>query len=166
MGTKGASGLKEVTLGSHTGAVITRVKCPTLVIPEMANFMTPSNIAFPTDFNSFYKANLLQTLKEFASWHHASIKILRVVRKNSKLEEEQIKKRDILGEALQDTPHSFHWIESPELEQGLQGFIDTMGIDMIAMVGKNLNFFQRLLFKPTVEKISYHTEIPFLVLHE
>ena len=55
MGTKGASGLKEKTIGSHTGAVITRVKCPVLVIPERANYERPENIAFPTDFNIFWK---------------------------------------------------------------------------------------------------------------
>jgi len=34
------------------------------------------------------------------------------------------------------------------------------------MVAKNLNFLERILFKPKVEKISYHTTVPFLVLHE
>jgi len=37
---------------------------------------------------------------------------------------------------------------------------------MIIMIAKNLNLFQRILFRPTVEEISYHTDIPFLVLHE
>ena len=37
MGTKGASGIKEITLGSNTGDVITRVKCPLLAVPENAS---------------------------------------------------------------------------------------------------------------------------------
>ena len=166
MGTKGASGIKEVTLGSHAGAVITRVKCPTLIVPEQATFQIPFNIAFPTDFNMPYKNRVLQTLASFASYYHSALKILRVVRKGGNLEEAQIKNKDFLKSSLQETMHSFHWIESPELEKGLQLFIDSMEIDIIAMVAKNLNFFQRLLFKPTVSKISYHTKIPFLVLHE
>ncbi len=166
MGTKGASGLKEVTLGSHSGAVITRVKCPTLIVPENASFQNPANIAFPTDFNMPYKNRVLKTLQSFARYHASTIKILRVVRKGGNLEPEQIKNKDYLSDALQGTPHSFHWIQSPELEPGLQTFVDSMDINIIAMVGKNLNFFQRLLFKPKVAKISYHTKIPFLVLHE
>ena len=166
MGTKGASGIKEVTLGSHAGAVITRVKCSTLVIPEKAHYIVPENIAFPTDFNIVYKSKVLQTLTGFASFHHSSIKVLRVARKRSGLGPEQVKNRDFLSDTLQGIPHSFHWIQSPELEHGLQEFIDSMKIDVVAMVGKNLNFFQRLLFKPTIAKIGYHTEIPFLVLHE
>ena len=166
MGTKGASGIKEATLGSHTGAVITRVKCPTLIVPEHASYTIPSNIAFPTDFNLPYKNRVLQTLETIASYHQSNLKILRVVRKGGILEEAQLKNKEFLSNSLLETTHSFHWIESPELEKGLQTFIDTMEINMIAMVGKNLNFFQRLLFKPKVSKISYHTKIPFLVLHE
>lgn len=166
MGTKGASGLKGIALGSHAGSVITRVKCTALVIPEDASFDVPLNIAFPTDFNILYKQSMIHRLKEFASFYDSSIKVLRVARKEGSLDNEQIKNRDFLSDVLRDIPHSFHWIQNPELEKGLQSFIDSMGIDMIAMVGKNLNFFQRLLFKPTIEKISYHTKIPFLVLHE
>ncbi|MEZ4858172.1 MAG: universal stress protein [Flavobacteriaceae bacterium] len=166
MGTKGASGLKEVTLGSHAGAVITRVKCPTLIVPENAFFQNPATIAFPTDYNLPYKSRVITTLKSFATYHHSLIRILRVVKKGGNLEEEQIKNKEYLSDVLQSSAHSFHWIESPQLEQGLQTFVDSMDINIIAMVGKNLNFFQRLLFKPKVAKISYHTKIPFLVLHE
>jgi len=166
MGTKGASALKEATIGSHTGAVITRVKCPILVIPEKAVFETPENIAFPTDFNILYRQRIMDTLFEIAALHDSSIKVLRVANEEYTLNAEQEKNRNFLIDALEARSFSFHWIKSPGLEEGLQSFVDIMDIQIIAMVAKNLNFFQRLLFKPTVAKISYHTKIPFLVLHE
>jgi len=166
MGTKGASGLKEATIGSHTGAVITRVKCPILVIPERAVFQGPKNIVFPTDFNIIYKQKVLDTLLAVADLHKASIKVLRVANNELQLNEEQEKNRSFLHDALEGRSYSFHWVKNPKLEQGLQSFIDVMDIQIVAMVAKNLNFFQRLLFKPRVARISYHTEIPFLVLHE
>ncbi len=166
MGTKGASHIKGVTLGSHAGSVITRVKCPTFVIPENAAYENPESIAFPTDFNMIYKDRVLQTLKQISNYHDSSIKVLRVAVREGTLENEQLKNKDFLSDALYEIPHSFHWIQNPELEKGLQTFIDLMEIKIIAMVGKNLNFFQRLLFKPMIAKISYHTKIPFLVLHE
>ncbi|AVI49704.1 universal stress protein [Pukyongia salina] len=166
MGTKGASGLKEATIGSHTGAVITRVKCPILVIPERAVFEGPKNIVFPTDFNIIYKQKVLDTLLAVADLHQASVKVLRVANNDLHLNEEQEKNRSFLHDALVGRSYSFHWVKSPKLEQGLQSFIDVMDIQLVAMVAKNLNFFQRLLFKPRVARISYHSEIPFLVLHE
>ncbi|MBT8261246.1 MAG: universal stress protein [Bacteroidia bacterium] len=166
MGTKGASGLKEVTIGSHTGAVITRVKCPVLVIPERAVFESPKNIVFPTDFNMIYKQRILDTLFDVSDVYDSSIKVLRVANNEYPLNAEQEKNRNFLRDILEERSYSFHCIKSPRLEEGLQSFIDLMDVQIIAMVAKNLNFFQRLLFKPTVAKISYHTEIPFLVLHE
>ncbi len=166
MGTKGASGLKEMTLGSKTGAVITRVKCPILVIPERASFKKPLTVGFPTDFNMLYKQKVIDTLRDVSQVSHSSIKILRVAQTQKPLDNFQNSNREVLKQELKDIPHSFHVIEDPNLENALQSFVTTMQIDMIAMIAKNLNFFQQILFKPRVAKISYHIHIPFLVLHE
>ena len=45
-GTKGATGLKEATIGSNTGDVITKVKCPLLAIPEDAEYTALKETAF------------------------------------------------------------------------------------------------------------------------
>ena len=166
MGTKGASSVRNVTLGSHTGSVITRVKCPVFVIPEKAEFHSPDNFALPTDFNILYRHRILNTLLEVADVHNSTIKVLRVANEDRPLNEEQEKNRNFLIDALGGRDYSFHLVKSPRLEEGLQTFIDIMDIQVVAMIAKNLNFFQRLLLKPTVAKISYHTEVPFLVLHE
>lgn len=166
MGTKGASGLKEMTIGSKTGAVIIRVQCPILVIPEDANFRKPLSIGFPTDFNMCYKHRVISTLVAIANAHRSSIKVLRVAQTQKPLDNHQNTNRALLKEQLSDIPHSFHVIENPNLENALQSFVNLMQVDMVAMIAKNQNFFQRILFKPHVAKISYHMQIPFLVLHE
>ena len=53
-----------------------------------------------------------------------------------------------------------------KIEEAIQCFVQSRNTDLIVMVAKNLNYFQRILFSPTVEEISYHTDVPFLVLHE
>lgn len=49
METKGARGIKAVSMGSNTGNVITKVKHPVLAVPENAEYHRPKEIAFPTD---------------------------------------------------------------------------------------------------------------------
>lgn len=166
MGAKGASRAKEVSIGSRTGAVITRIKCPILVIPEAANFKKPLQIGFPTDFNMLKKDRVLETLLTIADTNKSSIKVLRVAQNNKPLDDFQNKNRDHLKEILKDIPHSFHLIENKNLENTIQSFVTTMQIDLLAMVAKNLNFYQRILFKPQGRKISYHITTPFLILHE
>lgn len=166
MGTKGASGLKKATVGSNTGDVITKVKQPLLAVPEDAVFSSPKEIAFPTDYHISYDVKVLDTLIEVATMNDAIIRILHISKKGEELNESQLKMKDFLDDYLVDVKHSFHSLTGTKLESAVQCFTESRDIDMIAMVAKNLNFFQRILFRPAVEEISYHSEVPFLVLHE
>ena len=166
MGTKGATGLKKATVGSNTGDVMTKVKCPLLAVPENTEFKKPREIAFPTDYHTGYNANVLHNLLEMATMNNASLRILYINKKGEELNLEQQKNKQFLEDYLKDMEHSFHTLNHIKLETGVECFIQSRDIDMIAMVAKNLNFLQRVLFRPAVEKISYHTHTPFLVLHE
>lgn len=166
MGTKGASGRINSVLGSQTTAVITRVKCTVLVIPERAKYTQPKNVVFPTDFNNFYKGSLLDTLTGFLKIKKSYLSVLYVSKKVRDLTQYQKKNRNYLEDYLQDKPHSFYYITDEYIDSAIESFVKKSHVDMIAMIAKNLNFFQRILFQPMVEKISYHTKIPFLVLHE
>ena len=166
MGTKGASGLSEVIVGSNTGDLITQVKCPVLIVPEKAVFSIPKEIAFPTDYNIFYQPNILKSISDFVKMYDSSIRILHITKKDEKLTEFQLENKDFLNDFFLDEKHSFHRVTSKKIENGVQCFVESRNINLIIMIAKNLNLFQRILFKPTVEEISYHIEIPFLVLHE
>lgn len=166
MGTKGASGLKEVTMGSNTGDVLTKVKCPLLAVPENAVYKIPKEIAFPTDYHLSYDLKVLDTLINMANLYKSSLRVLHISKKGEGLSGVQMENKEFLKDYLQDVDHSFHSLTGSDLETAVQCFTESRDIDMIAMVAKNLNFFQRILFRPKVEQISYHTDIPFLVLHE
>ena len=166
MGTKGASGLKKVSLGSNTGDVITKVKCPLLAVPENARYKIPKEIAFPTDYYINYDVKVLNILIGVVNRYEANLRVLHITKRGEELTREQLQNKDFLHDYLRGVSHSFHTITGSKLETAVQCFVESRDIEMIAMVAKNLNFFQRILFRPTVEEISYHIEIPFLVLHE
>ncbi|MCE2611553.1 universal stress protein [Flavobacteriaceae bacterium D16] len=166
MGTKGASGLKKVSMGSNTGDVITKVKCPLLAVPEDAKYKIPKEIAFPTDYYINYDVEVLDTLTSVVNRNEACLRVLHITKRGEELTREQLQNKDFLHDYLRGISHTFHTITGSKLETAVQCFVESRDIDMIAMVAKNLNFFQRILFRPAVEEISYHIEIPFLVLHE
>ncbi|MEK6152225.1 universal stress protein [Flavobacteriaceae bacterium 3-367] len=166
MGTKGASGLKKVTMGSNTADVITKVKCPVLAVPENAEYKKPKEIGFPTDFNLSYDIKVLDTLIEIVQMHHAALRVLYISGKGEELNSEQHKNKAFLHDYFKDLEHSFHRVTSKKLETAVQCFVESRDLDMISMVAKNVNFLQRVLLRPAVQEISYHTDVPFLVLHE
>jgi nucleotide-binding universal stress UspA family protein len=166
MGTKGASGLKKIIVGSNTGDVITKVKCTTLAVPEQAKFVKLDEIAFPTDFSLAYDIQLLEPLSDILEKWKSSLRILHISKKKSNLIGDQSRSRDLLDDYFSHLTHSFHYLTNKKVEDAIQCFVESRNINMICMVAKNLNYFQQILFHSKVESISYHTEIPFLVLHE
>lgn len=167
MGTKGATGLKKVTIGSNTGHVITKIKCPLLAVPEDAKFDGLKQIMFPTDYHTGIDIKVLDHLKTIMELHNSSLKIVHMVSKeDEKLSEEQNRNKEFLSDYFLNSSYSFERVMGSRLEESIQTFAESQQMDMIVMVAKNLNFIQRILFRPLVEQISYHIHTPFLVLHE
>ena len=166
MGTKGVSGLKEIIVGSNTGDVITKVKCTTLAVPERAQFVKPREIAFPTDFSLNYNLQILDPLTEILEKYKSALRLLYISKKKEDLNTDQNKSKELLDDYFNNLTHSFHHLKNNKVEEAIQCFVESRNISMICMVAKNLNYFQQILFHSKVEAISYHTEIPFLVVHE
>ncbi len=166
MGTKGASGLKAVSVGSNTGNVLTKVRCAVLAVPEDAQYRNPKKIGFPTDFQIGYDLKVMDYIKEVVVMHNSSLHFLYVTPKSEDLTEVQINNKAFLENYFKESQHTFHTQNNKKLDEAVEEFVAHKDLDMLIMVAKNLNFIERILFKPTVEKISYHTKVPFLVVHE
>ncbi len=166
MGTKGASKTNTNEMGSNTCEVVTKVKCPILVIPGSARFRGIKNIAFVTDYNCIYRNKIITTLSETLELHNSPLRILHIKSQNTGLTSGQTDNKGFLHYFFREKKHSFHFVENKELEIGIQNFIETWEISLVSIVAKNLNFIQRLLLRPSVKIVSYHTNVPFLVIHE
>src|SRR5262245_14660869 len=71
MGTKGASGLKRILIGSNTVHVLAKTRMPVLVIPEVARFenfsrVGKNRIVLATDLDELKNENAIGILKEIA----------------------------------------------------------------------------------------------------
>ena len=165
MGTKGESGVNRLAIGSNAGNVITKVKCTTLVVPENAKYVEPKEIAFPTDFSIFYHPDILQPIIDIIDQSKSELSILNVNKSKLGLNKDQQRNKEYLDDYFSNYKHSFHFLTDQYIENAVQQFVDSKGVNLIAMLAKNLNYFQRILFHPAVNKISYYKDVPFLVLH-
>lgn len=166
MGTKGASGLKKVIIGSNAADVIKRVKCPSLVVPEHAKFTGLEEVAFPTDYLLTYAVDLLKPLYTILENHKSSLQVVHVTNKQDTLTIAQQDNKDVLNEYFHKFDCQFHQLTNRNVEDAIECFVQSRDIKMVAMVAKNLNYFQRILFHNKIEEITYHTHIPFLVMHD
>lgn len=165
MGTKGRTDYKKLAIGTNAGNVITKVKCATMVIPENAKYTNIKEIAFPTDFSIFHRPDILQPISDVVENHHAAVSIVHINRNGTELNDDQQKNKEYLHDYFNNSEHSFHFLTNKQIEVAVQQFVDDRNINVIAMLAKNLNYFQKILFHPASNDISYYKNIPFLVLH-
>jgi len=166
MGTKGASLLKTLQVGRNTSDVITKVKCTALVVPDKAAFKNLEEIAFPTDYNLYYPTAILETISEIANRLKSTVKIIYLAKTNEKLVIDQQQNKELLKDYFHGEKHSFHTLTNKNIEVSVQNFIEENNIGLIAMAAKNIHFFKQLFFNTGSKNCAYHTQVPFLVLHE
>lgn len=165
MGTKGATGAKEIFIGSNTGDVIMRSSCNVIAVPENYSFQSPKEIVFPTDFQINYDLKDLEPVVNLAKKNKTKIRIVHFSDKDE-LDEIQDQNKSKLSSLLGDIKHEFYTLSSSNFEEGLNCFTQSRGnIDMIVIIGRHYGFFQRLFFKPKVKAISFHSSIPLFVIH-
>lgn len=164
MGTKGATGAKEILFGSNTVNVINKIRlCPVLVVPDSHQFEPPKQIAFPTDFNRFYGEELLP-LKQLSKLYNAKIKIVHI-NGTENLTKKQNYNLAMLKAYLENYQSSLHWMpDFGTKEQAIKDFIEEFKIDVLAMINYKHSFIEKLTKEPVINKIGFHPVVPFLVI--
>jgi len=167
MGTKGATGAKEIFFGSNTVRIVNDIKdCPILIVPEDYNFVVPKQIAFPTDFNRFYNDNDIKPLKEFADLYNSKIRIVHI-NEEEELNDVQEYNLEVLQEHLIDYEHSLHWMPKyAKKSKEINDFIEELEIDMLAMVNYERSFIEKIIREPIIKKIGFRPIVPFVVIPE
>lgn len=162
MGTKGASGLKEIFLGSNAGAVISEVEGIVVAVPEDATYKGLEKIVFTTRFREKDRLALHQVLK-FANALGAQVHVIHVENAKNTIDAAIVAqwKDDFEGQNV-----VFHQFQNENTYQTILNFLDTYEVDMVAMLHYKKGFFQELFQQSLTQKLSYHSKIPVLSIHE
>lgn len=166
MGTKGATGLKEVLVGSVASNVMQNVACPVLAVPEDAILSVPEKILFAVDDVSLnegvFPAELASLVRRFDS----ELMVLNIVPEGEK---------DNVGNAagnkrqptsvFQGVKHSFHFKEGNDLNKAIADFAKKNKVDVLAMVTRKTDFFSRLFGRSSTKKMMQHIDVPIIVFH-
>lgn len=167
-GTKGASGIDEVFMGSNTVRIIKNTKkCPVLAIPQHFEYITPSEIAFATDFNRFYTISELAPLLDMAKMFGATIRIVHVQYGIKALTELQQFNLNMLRRYLSDVEHYVHTVsELHSVSQTLEMFSRELDIHLLALLNYQHSYMEQMTREPIIKRTAFHTQIPLLVIPE
>jgi len=167
MGTRGSELDKLRSFGSVTSHLVEKAGIPVLAIPkdfDSKKFTTPENILYATDFDST-DFSTLRRLISFVKPYNAKIYCVHAALEEAEtMDEIQMKRiRNYLFESMDNYDIECGLLETMDIQQGLEDFIEERNIDVLAVTMRKRNFFVRL-FKPSLtKKFLFQTHIPLLV---
>lgn len=166
MGAKGKTSSIKVILGSNTHKVINNIDLPLLIVPENTPFTQIDKIVFPTDYTVDFLPISLLPLLDVLDDQKAELSILYVNKNGNDLSPQQKSNQKETDEIFKDYRHSFKMLSNLDVDRAVSCMVELNDIKMIAMIKKQLTFFQKLFETSTIHKVSHHTKIPLLILPE
>lgn len=162
MGTEGASGLKEVFVGSMAGSVLVESKSNVLIVPKKGTFKEIKHIGFTTRFRDKDIAALKDVL-QIAKGFNAKVHCLYVKTGHSDVSSETIKQ---WKDNFKEDNVKFQIIENNNIKDSILIFTELEKIDLLALVTYKRGFFQELFEQSLAQKLSYHVKVPLLAIKE
>lgn len=162
LGTKGATGAKEILFGTNAVHVIKKAKCPVIVVPPKFEYDAPKEILFPTDYEIEYKKEKFEALLAITQEHKSRINVMHV-RTGYDLNDEQEKHKAQLEKLLGNNA-LFHEVPDNGIIAAVNQFQVKTTINLLVMVQNKHAFMERLFIEPVIKKIGFHVTVPFMVL--
>ncbi len=163
MGTQGASGTKEIFLGTNTVHVIRKATIPILVIPSDYEYNHIEKILFTTDYKSKYHRNELYAAIEISKMYNAEITVLHV-KEEYELTKSQEENKTFLGLCLAQVPYEFKEEKGTFMPDAIINYLEDHPYDLLVMMNRKHSFFERMLIRQNVDQIGFHVQVPFLVI--
>ncbi|MEL6867091.1 MAG: universal stress protein [Bacteroidota bacterium] len=162
MGTQGASGLKEVFIGSVTAGVMKKSKTPILAIPSSFKYRPISNIVIAVDSSPISSPEILQPFIQLAKSYEAKIGVLHL--RNSEVDEGIDPQLD---QYLGSMPYSvFHYLQQGSLSDSISDFVIQKKADLLCMFRHERGFWQDLFHTSTTLKKIFNSPVPLLILRD
>jgi nucleotide-binding universal stress UspA family protein len=169
MGTKGASGIKELLVGSNTSHVLDEVSVPVFAIPNEIVQKPFNRILFATDFE-FDDVDALEDIARLAEAYDAEIKVVHITDETTLLNGNDDGRIDWLKEICEQRIKydriKFQLISRKENNlESINKIVKEYNADMVCMSSSGKGLFKRLFNGSLTHKMVYHSGIPFMAYH-
>ena len=171
MGTKGATGLKRILIGSNTVNVIAKMKVPVFVIPEVARFESfaeqgKNRVVLATDLDALENEDSLDILKEITMLIiEPKLRVVSVRPKNTELDFQKRMEREALLSIFRPEIETERiTVFSNSVMGGLNFYLNEHeDTGLVAMIARDTG---QLIQKHFTREMASHTHLPLLVLHD
>ncbi|MEN0005334.1 MAG: universal stress protein [Bacteroidota bacterium] len=162
MGTQGATGLKEIFIGSVTNGVLKQTRIPVLAIPKDGSYQSLKSIVLAVDDNAIEHKETIGVLLQLSKALSAHLLIF-----HQDDGDDDLGVHGHLHNHLAGVEHSFHFeLNRNAISESIRDFAATKNAGMLAMIRRKRGLWEGLFHVSATTREVFETEIPLLVLNE
>lgn len=160
MGTKGASGLKEVFIGSVAGGVISKTQAPVLVVPDNYVYKPLNEIVFAISDTAFSNVDVVKPLRNLAKMCASKVNVLHI----SKDAKPDLK---AVVSTIEDlNPVITYTFGTGNINERLNEYLQKEDAGILCLVRSKKDFFSRIFNESVTLKQTFNSLVPLLILHD
>lgn len=160
MGTKGATGLKSVLVGSVASNVIQNVPCAVLAVPAESEAKAPARIVLAADDETLTRDRCPDALAYVAGLNNAKVMILNVLADGESSRSDGRKPSN----SFDGIDHSYHFETGKDIGKVVAEFAKGNDADLMAMVRRKKDLFSNLFGQSHTREMIQAAKMPLLVL--
>lgn len=164
IGTKGASGLKKLFIGSNAVAIIKNSSIPVLTIPEYARYRGIDSVLYCSDL---YNLNdELSKIISFIKSLESSIQIVHIEEENENsylnINSEERKLRELFSYKN----ISIEKLQNVSVVQGINQQVADIDAELLILFTHTTNLFEEIFQKSVTQNIAFQSRIPLLSIQK
>jgi len=167
MGITGKSALAQVFFGSNTLKMVETKVCPVLIVPNKAPFKTLKNVMLTSDFKDTVQTTPSVPIKDFLGVFNPRFHIVNVDKDHYiSLTTSYENEKQHLARMFESYNPEFYFMRLYDVNEAINLFAHDKEIDLIIIIRRNESFTDKLFKASRTKSLTYHTEVPILVMHE
>ena len=165
MGTKGASGIEEMLIGSNAEKVVRYAHCPVLTVSHEVDFSHLKEIVFATDLvdDQHY---IVQELKKLQEIFGAALHIVRISTPSEFIyHDDFLRKAEKFVNKYKISNYHIHVFKCFKEAEGIIYYAEELNAGLIAIATHGRTGFARLARGSVAEKVVNHSTRPVWTCH-
>lgn len=167
MGAKGKSGLENLLYGSTTLTAIRHLSWPIICIPPGKEYGHGiKKIGFACDFKEVKESTPVSLINEMVTVFEASLHVLNVDYHNKNFHPQTPEETFQLHSLLDDLKPTYHYIDHPDVEDGINEFAEKNNMDLIITIPKKHKLLDGIFKPSSTRQLVFQSHIPIMCVHE
>lgn len=163
MGTRGASGVKKIFMGSTTSNVIRNTKVPVLAVPDDAGDFSMKHLLLALDASDMPDATVLNPALDLAAKFGAEVSILHI---NSNDKDDSISPNIQAYFEQMGIKYTYYKLQkSGDASENILDFAKQKNTDLVCVLNRHRSWFSQLFQTSVSQQLAFESNIPLLVLH-